>query len=460
MKKSNTLSARLLALTLALAAGAASADPTLAINSVLQRYPWSNTADIKYTVGGLTAGTAYYVSFYSVIDGVTNFAAEAVVDSTEANPHTLPWRVPEGTQARNCKMLGKIASAGLLTGGNEYMVVNLKTGAVAYEKLLDTQHYSDVRYNTETYKSEKMAFRRVPIGVYSIRDGANKAKMTNDYYIGVFEVTAAQYTLMNDKTASVSINGETLLPKNNVTWQTVRDSVTVPSTPSRGETLGSSSPIYKLNNTVNNSSIKFDLPTEAMWEVAARAMAKTNGLDAAAAAAAVANNKSWFFTNLTYTALSNLDTTNAVATLLAKYAWCCYNANTSFRDPGVIHEMEDDGYGHNETKTGPRVVGTKAPNQWGLFDMYGNVYEQCIDGIGDPYGTGDLNWSQTPFRARSDLPKKRRLRGGAYTSGVVDANSLQRTNDLNQLIDYDTLSLNGTNHGSKIGFRLSAIVPN
>ena len=463
MTKTSTFAARLLALALALASGAASAAPTLAINSVLQRYPWSNTADIRYTVGGtLAADTAYYVSFYSVIDGVTNFAAEAVVDA--AGTYTVKWRVPAGKLAQDCKMLGKIASAGSLAGGSEYMVVNLKTGAVAYEKLLDTQHYSDVRYNTETYKSEKMAFRRVPAGIYSMRDGQlptggtkpTTAKMTNDYYIGVFEVTAAQYTLMDNKNASVSITGETLLPKVSVGWETVRGTLEVPSTPSRGETLGSTSPIYKLNQTVNRSDVKFDLPTEAMWEVAARAEA---------ASTTAVDRKTWFFTNLTHNSTVQMVTdavsTNAIASLLRKYAWCCYNAGAnSLSEPWLYPENdtnEDDGYGHYSAD-GRRVVGTKAANPWGLYDVYGNVHEWCIDGTGDPQGLGDdgLNWSLTPFATEdsAEAPDRqylRRRRGGGFHSGAINANSVDR--------GYHWGSNEKGSASEVTGFRLSAIVP-
>ena len=46
--------------------------------------------------------------------------------------------------------------------GNDYMVVDLATGAVVYEGLFATQGESNTRYNTDEYKSTKMALKVIP----------------------------------------------------------------------------------------------------------------------------------------------------------------------------------------------------------------------------------------------------------------------------------------------------------
>ena len=74
---------------------------------------------------------------------------------------------------------------------------------------------------------------------------------------------------------------------------------------------------------------EFRLPTEAEWEYACRAGTTTQ----------------WSFGD---------DESN-----LTDYAW--YAGNTGGNDYGI------------------KNVGTKLPNPWGLFDMYGNVEEMCLD---------------------------------------------------------------------------------
>ena len=63
----------------------------------------------------------------------------------------------------------------------------------------------------------------------------------------------------------------------------------------------------------------------------------------------------------------------------------------------------------------PKTVATKLPSRWGLYDMYGNVAEWCIDASGVPYPVIHQvdPLAEPAVNARTDI---RILRGGSYNS--------------------------------------------
>ena len=65
-------------------------------------------------------------------------------------------------------------------------------------------------------------------------------------------------------------------------------------------------------------------------------------------------------------------------------------------------------------------VGLKLPNQWGLYDMAGNVWEWCEDWYG-PYTGGNATDPQGP-----DLGTTRVYRGGSWFNGASFCRSAER----------------------------------
>jgi formylglycine-generating enzyme required for sulfatase activity len=116
---------------------------------------------------------------------------------------------------------------------------------------------------------------------------------------------------------------------------------------------------YKLSQLVGGGK-QFRLPTEAEWEYAAKGGQLTH--------------------NYTYSGGNGIDSV----------AWCSSNAS------GKAH-----------------IVGTKVPNELGIYDMSGNIFERCSDLHGTSYPSGTNNPTGAASGTNNDV------RGGAWP--YVDA---------------------------------------
>ena len=133
--------------------------------------------------------------------------------------------------------------------------------------------------------------------------------------------------------------------------------------------------------------LELELPSEAQWEYGARAFADTpwsSGPDKAALAL-----------------VANL--ADAYAQANGGAAWTC----ESWSDGYVVHAP----------------VGSLAPNEFGLYDVHGNVWEWCLDGY-----DGIFYRSSPPTHPVSPFPGSaaRVSRGGSYSLTAVYARSANR----------------------------------
>ena len=201
-------------------------------------------------------------------------------------------------------------------------------------------HYipPDSSYPTDEYKTQKMVFRKIASGKYTIGGGGlrfssdsaypnsvHSVNISKDYYIGIFEMTVAQY----QRLANGNTSNNTKTPQQQISWNTIRGSAGSGSRPGAGILKNLNDKTKNGDGTAfvksSNALTGFDLPTESMWEIAARA-GDTNEYPGGSTTANV-----------------------------TKYAWVA----------------QSNGYNHE--------VGTKDPNQWGLFDCLSNVWEATRD---------------------------------------------------------------------------------
>jgi len=141
---------------------------------------------------------------------------------------------------------------------------------------------------------------------------------------------------------------------------------------------------------------EYRLPTEAEWEYACRAGTGTA------------------------TSIGDVEIRGAHdAPGLDAIAWYGGNSSVGYEGRG----WDTSGWKEKQYPggtAGPRRVGTKAPNAWGLFDMIGNVWEWCADGYG-PYPDGSGTDPTGPKQAADRV-----FRGGSWSSIAGDCRSAIR----------------------------------
>jgi formylglycine-generating enzyme required for sulfatase activity len=227
----------------------------------------------------------------------------------------------------------------------EYLVVDLFTGTCTELTSVPADLMTD-----SSYKTTKMVFRRIPAGTFTMgstgdelgrwadREFQHQVTLTQDFHIGIFEVTQAQYFMVMGTWPSYFENlaWRVARPVEEVSWETVRGGVWPGA---GGPAVGTF--MDKLR-TLTGGVLPFDLPTEAQWEYACRAG--------------------------TITALNSGQNLTAADQCpnMAQVGRYYYNGGSDETPDGDL-------------TVGSAAVGSSQPNAWGLYDMHGNVWEWCLD---------------------------------------------------------------------------------
>ena len=256
--------------------------------------------------------------------------------------------------------------------------------------------------NNVKYKTTHLVMRKIPAANKIWSMGAPKSepgyraasetnhlvKLTQDFFIGVFELTQKQYTLVtgsNPSSAAEQAREEAdVLPVSNLFFG--------------GENANNSAMYCVAKLRQQTGCEGFGLPTEAQWEYAGRAGSTTgyySGLNPSTA-------NIW----------SNNDPNGD------RISWFAGNSG------GKSH-----------------AVGLKAPNAFGLYDMIGNVYEFATDmysadaayvaSFGSGWQPGDVVVDPTGAAESSVTVSQstdvRTMRGGTYSLYPAQARIASRT---------------------------------
>ena len=332
------------------------AAPTITVNGFAKRASDTTLVDLTYTVADLDEETSwadYRVSFsLNAIDAGESFdltlrnfldGVDCDLPTTEGQ-HTITWdSVADGLPS---SAVFATLSATLLydpvpEADADVMIVDISGGTTAstYPARL-VRGYLDrlTEFNRDLYKTDRIVLRKVrhgefwsgaaaDVGLDKVAIGLNcaynaenrhRVKLTKDFYLCLFETTQAQYLKVTGATNPSTFQSEgTQAPVETLSWRNFNAS---------DGFLG----LLNERVQVKGAAAVIQLPTEAQWEYAARA----------------GETKRFFWGESTWGGRG------------VNYSWTSLNSDTN-------------------AKTHP--VGEKLPNNWGFYDMIGNVAEYTRD---------------------------------------------------------------------------------
>lgn len=353
-------------------------------------------------------------------------------------PHTIDWNAYKAWGAAGGRFTpGEVkfeVKAHPLYDAPDYLVTDLRAGVTAADRVkyfpsedflpggllsnpayrtthlvLRRIHARNVRYTQGVTTEGKLDADKPPFyeqreTVEGIKGNENVHRVTlpNDFYIGVFEITQAQWTHVTGKNVSYyNASPESpMRPAEQLSYARLREAVfncseadgklphpnySWPRPPHPDSFLG------KLR-ALTSDEFDYDLPGDVEWEFACRAGLPegywndgSDAKDSSLIPGRCNENGGWLPDGTSYPNIPSLGPTNATA-----------------------------------------VCGSYPPNRWGLYDMHGNVQEWCVDWFQWNYREGKININPNdPMQTLGGAPAEglsyqRARRGGSFNTKAFE----------------------------------------
>ena len=289
----------------------------------------------------------------------------------------------------------------------DYLVIDIGTKTVPNRYYPSAAHLPEGGLKNRIYATERLVMRKIPaagvtwyMGSTSSTDPQrntneerHRVTFTSDYWFSIYPVTKRQFINMgadisrlnmrikydNEDHPATGFTQGTGSSLNNTLRGSPSDGINWPTT---GTNVLATSPIGLFRTATD---ILFDLPTEAQWEYACRAGTGTASYD------------------------GSTTITAEVANRLATWGG---NSKTEYINASGVLEGA------------ATPVGMHEPNAWGIYDLYGMVWEGCLDWYTARL-TSDATDPKGPEVASPAVGTHQRVRkGGCFSSSVADSSGV------------------------------------
>lgn len=340
---------------------------TVTTGEVFSHDPWDGKFDVPYKLANIDLTAQYKVAFEITANGrtasVTNPACRL---ENKVYSQTLDTKdlFGEVMTDRNAKAkVSLIAVRPRVISNDLYMVIDLvnKNSDGKFLVTFCSEGPDDApNWNADDYKTNKIVLRKISSCKWYPCDPTTNADregditrtvpVYSDYWLSVFEVTYGQWVKVTMGTCA----------DDNLKKPACKRYIDIRGMDEKSNAVGFiQSLALNCVDEAGRQVLRFDLPTEAQWEIACRAGTLTK----------------WCWGN-------EVSAADEYAITVA---------------PGRSDVME---------------VGTRKPNAWGFYDMHGNAAEWCRDKYGAPYAFEPT--TAEDFFANDDTAEKRRVvRGGS-----------------------------------------------